>query len=54
MWDPKDDADRTYQNESDGQKFYGYDDKEDGTTTWYTEDGHLDSMTRTPSDDDER
>lgn len=50
MMDPND-YDRTTQNESDGQVFYGYDDKERGTTDWYTEDGTLDSTTRTPSDD---
>lgn len=46
---PKD-YDRTTQNESDGQKFYGYDDKESNTTDWYTENDMLDSTTRTPSD----
>lgn len=50
MSDPRD-YDRTSQNESDGQKFYGYD-NENGTTDWYTEDGHLDSRTNTPSDDE--
>ncbi|WP_179089617.1 hypothetical protein [Paenibacillus odorifer] len=45
------DYDRTSQNESDGQKFYGTDDKESGKTDWYTEDGTLDSRTNTPSDD---
>ncbi|WP_157890122.1 hypothetical protein [Paenibacillus sp. DMB5] len=43
--------DRTSQNESDGQKFSGYDDKESGKTDWYTEDGTLDSSTKTPSDE---
>ncbi|HAT4325242.1 TPA: hypothetical protein I9066_003255 [Clostridium perfringens] len=46
------DHDRTYTNESDGQKFYGYD-NDNGTTDWYTEDGTLDSYTETPSDDDD-
>lgn len=44
--------DRTETNKSDGQTFYGYDDKEDGTTDWYTDDGTLDSTTETPSDDE--
>ncbi|WCF11557.1 hypothetical protein NDS46_31870 (plasmid) [Paenibacillus thiaminolyticus] len=48
--DPKD-YDRTTQNESDGQTFYGYD-NDDGTTDWYTEDGISDSRTYTPSDDE--
>ena len=47
---PKD-YDRTTQNESDGQKFYGYDDKETGTTDWYTENNSLDSSTNTPDDE---
>lgn len=38
-------------NESDGQKFYGYDDG-NGHTDWYNTDGQLDSCTDTPSDDD--
>lgn len=38
-------------NESDGMKFYGFDD-DDGTTAWYDEDGTLDSCTDSPSDDD--
>lgn len=48
--DPND-YDRTTENESDGQMFYGYD-QDDGTTDWYTEGGILDSATNTPSDDD--
>lgn len=44
--------DRTSKNDSDGQVFYGYDDKERGTTDWYTEDGTLDCSTPTPSDDE--
>jgi hypothetical protein len=51
MMDPND-YDRTTENESDGQTFYGYDDEEAGTTDWYTEDGILDSTTDTPSDDE--
>lgn len=39
------------ENESDGQVFYGYDD-DSGHTTWYAEDGTLDSETSTPSLDD--
>lgn len=39
---------------SDGQIFYGYDDKETGETYWYTKDGTLDCVTKTPSDDDIR
>ena len=38
-------------NETDGEKFYGYDDGE-GRTAWYDSDGNLDSLTNTPSDDD--
>ncbi|MCF2601700.1 hypothetical protein I6E26_09130 [Anaerovibrio lipolyticus] len=45
--------DRISKNESDGRIFYGYDDKEDGTTTWYDEYGNLDSRTDTPSYSDE-
>lgn len=48
---PKD-YDCTTQNESDGQKFYGYDDKESNITDWCTENDRLDSTTRTPSDDE--
>ena len=44
--------DRTETNDDDGQKFYGYDDEETGTTTWYDEDGTLDCETPTPDDDD--
>lgn len=50
--DPKD-YDRTSQNESDGQKFYGYDDEESGTTAWYTEDDFLDCVLPTPNEDDD-
>lgn len=45
------DYNRTEVNESDGQQFYGYDDGE-GKTTWYSENGDLDSITNTPSDDE--
>lgn len=44
------DYDRFERNESDGKEFYGYDDKESGTTTWYDEDGNCDSVTNTPSE----
>ena len=47
-----DNYDRIDINDSDGQKFYGYDD-DDGTTTWYSENGDLDSRTDTPSDDED-
>ena len=33
--------DRESTNESDGQHFVGYDDKETGTTAWYDDDGNL-------------
>lgn len=44
MWSPldNDDYDRTDTNDSDGQTFYGYDDKEDNSTSWYDENGNLD------------
>lgn len=45
------DYDRIRRN-SDGQKFYGFDD-DDGKTDWYDDDGFLDSVTDTPSSDDE-
>ena len=44
-------ADRKSTND-DGSVFYGYDDEETGTTTWYTEDGTCDCKTDTPGDDD--
>ena len=44
--------DRIEKNESDGQTFYGYDQK-DGRTEWYTRYGTLDSYSKTPHDDDE-
>lgn len=44
--------DRIDRNKSDGQTFYGFDQK-DGMTDWYTKDGTLDSSTKTPRDDDE-
>ena len=43
--------DRSKKNKSDGRKFYGYDDKETKETTWYDENGSLDCVTKTPSDD---
>lgn len=46
-----DDCDRITTNESDGQTFYGYD-HDDGKTSWLTEDGILDCITDTPSDDE--
>ncbi|MDP4133407.1 MAG: hypothetical protein Q8882_05295 [Bacillota bacterium] len=48
-----DDYDRTETNESDGKTFYGFDDEDDGTTMWYSEDGILDSVTPTPADDED-
>lgn len=36
---------------SDGKKFYGYDD-ETGHTDWYDENNELDSRTETPEEDD--
>jgi len=35
---------------SDG--FFGYDDRESGTTDWYDSEGTLDCRTVTPRDDD--
>lgn len=43
------DCDRESTNEDDGSHFYGYD-SDDGTTTWYGEDGTCDSVTETPDD----
>ena len=43
--------DRIDVNESDGQVFYGFDDKESGRTTWYDQNGSPDCITDTPSDD---
>ena len=42
-----DDCDRVSENE-DGSRFYGFDDEETGTTTWYDEDGNCDSITDIP------
>lgn len=53
MEKPKD-YDRVTENKDDGQVFYGYDDKDTGTTDWYTSNNMLDSTTTTPEDDDER
>ena len=44
--------DRVDRNSSDGQTFFGYDQK-DGTTDWYTKDGSLDSSSKTPRDEDD-
>lgn len=44
-------ADRKSTND-DGTVFYGYDDKDTGSTTWYDKDGNCDCQTDTPSDDD--
>lgn len=44
--------DRVERNSSDGQTFYGYDDKSSGTTDWYDKNGCLDSTSETPSDED--
>ena len=47
------DYDRTWTNNySDGKTFYGYDD-EDGNTAWYDEDGNLDCVTATPTEDEQ-
>lgn len=45
------DYDRIRRN-SDGQKFYGFDD-DDGKTDWYDGDGFLDCVTDTPTEDEE-
>ena len=45
-------CDREKTNDSDGHTFYGYD-NDDGTTTWYDEDGHCDSTTDIPDEDDD-
>ena len=42
--------DRTSTNSDDGKKFYGYDDKDTGKTSWYDEDGRLDCELPTPSE----
>ena len=47
-----DDCDRIDENE-DGSRFYGFDDDDSDTTTWYDEDGNCDSITETPYDDDD-
>lgn len=48
----KNDHNHTFINESDGRTFYGYDDG-NGSTIWYDEDGACDSISSTPTDDDE-
>lgn len=42
--------DRTSTND-DGSVFYGFDDEETDTTTWYDENGNLDSVTEIPKND---
>lgn len=49
----KKDYDRYRTNKSDGRGFYGYDDKESGRTSWYSEDGTLDCETDTPKNDED-
>lgn len=44
--------DRTWKND-DGQTFYGVDDEDTGTTEWYDGSGGLDSVTDTPSEDEQ-
>ena len=45
--------DRTWRNnDSDGERFYGYD-SDNGKTSWYNSHGDLDSVTPTPSDDEQ-
>ena len=46
------DFDRESVNDSDDQHFWGSD-NDDGTTSWYTDDGTLDCVTDTPSDEDD-
>ena len=50
---PYENADHVYTNESDGMTFYGYDDDDTGTTSWYDEDGNLDCDTYGSWDDDD-
>ena len=50
-WDFWNEPDWVSTNETDGEKFYGYDDGE-GRTAWYDSDGNLDALTDTPSDND--
>lgn len=45
--------DRIWRNNGgDGEVFKGYDDGE-GRTSWYCQDGSLDSVTDTPTDDEQ-
>lgn len=44
--------DRIVQNDSDGQIFYGYDHK-DGTSDLFNKDGSMDSIIKTPYDEDD-
>lgn len=39
-------------NNSDGKTYYGFDNG-DGKTSWYDANGHLDSVTDTPSYDEQ-
>ena len=39
--------------DEDGRKYYGHDEEESGTTTWYDESGTCDCNTDTPDDDDD-
>ena len=51
-WFDPEEADRVSINPSDGQRFFGFDDEDDGTTAWYDEDGNLDCILPTPRDYD--
>ena len=42
---PYGDADHVYTNEDDGMTFYGYNDDDNGLTSWYDEDGNHDCDT---------
>lgn len=42
---PYGEADRTSEDDR-GHTLYGYDDEEDGRTSWYYGDGTLDTVTR--------
>ena len=48
MYDFDREPDRTWKN-SDGELFYGFD-SDDGKTSWYDEDGNIDSVSTTPSE----
>ncbi len=47
-----DEPDRTWRNSSDGEVFYGFD-SDDGKTAWYDKYGNIDSITDTPTDDEQ-